>query len=68
MDFVERLIEKYRLPTQLKTLDIGCGTGEFVAKCFGCGFDAYGVDISQFCVEAAIQRWNIPDRVFCIKM
>ena len=67
IDFAKRLIEKYRLPTQLRTLDIGSGTGEFVAKCLGCEYDAYGVDISQFCVEAAIQRWDIPGRVFCIK-
>ena len=41
--------------TQAKVLDLGCGIGRHVIYCHDMGLDAYGVDLSQYAVDRAVE-------------
>ena len=45
---VEYLIDRENLNKNLKILELGCGRGDFINEFQKKGFDAYGVDISNF--------------------
>ncbi len=58
---------KYLKPLQkekerLKIIDFGCGTGSFTGKFLNCGFELYGVDISEKCISYARKKY--PDISF----
>lgn len=40
-------IERLDLETKIKTMDIGCGTGQLVVDLLNKGFEAYGIDIAD---------------------
>lgn len=56
LDLVRRYCEKGRL------LDIGCALGIYTKAFLDAGFDAYGVDISEFAISEAQKRLPV-DRV-----
>jgi 2-polyprenyl-3-methyl-5-hydroxy-6-metoxy-1,4-benzoquinol methylase len=42
-----------------RLLDVGCGTGAFVAAALQKGFDAYGIDLSARAIEAGRRHFGI---------
>jgi SAM-dependent methyltransferase len=50
-------LEKYRSPGNL--LDVGCGTGEYLAAAQEKGWRSYGVDVSPFAVRTANSRKGV---------
>jgi len=50
--FVENISSKF-LKSGMKTLDVGCGTGELVFSLLREGFDAYGLDFAPSMIEKA---------------
>lgn len=51
--YIERMIERQRLPRGARILDVGCGPGELLLRLRQDGYDALGVDISQGMVDEA---------------
>jgi len=49
-------IKKYKHSGKL--LDIGCATGLFMLRAEAVGFDVYGVDVSEYAVSIARQRFG----------
>jgi 2-polyprenyl-3-methyl-5-hydroxy-6-metoxy-1,4-benzoquinol methylase len=76
IDFREgiKLIESFKHPSRL--LDIGCGMGIFLAMARERGWEVSGVDISDYAIKFAMERFgidcfagylkdaNLPDRYF----
>ena len=46
-------IEKLDLKPKMKTMDIGCGTGQLVIDLLHRGFEAYGIDIADKMIQEA---------------
>ena len=64
-DFVEFCSKN--LPSNSKTLDIGCGTGDLVLSLLQNGFDAYGIDFSSEMIKTAknsAQNLSLPSEHF----
>lgn len=45
-----------KLETGERVLDIGCGTGRLMAEWMRLGFDAWGVDISELCLDDEVAK------------
>jgi SAM-dependent methyltransferase len=52
-----RVLAKHRPPGRL--LDVGCATGEFLARARELGWDAYGIDLSKSAVQYAREHWHL---------
>ncbi len=46
-------IEKLNLKLKVKTMDIGCGTGQLVVDLLQRGFEAYGIDVAEKMIQEA---------------
>ncbi len=46
-------IEKLDLKPKMKTMDIGCGTGQLVVDLLYKGFEAYGIDVADKMIQEA---------------
>jgi ubiquinone/menaquinone biosynthesis C-methylase UbiE len=46
-------------------LDIGCGTGEYLASIDGKGVDLWGIDISKIATDHAREKVAMPEQIIC---
>lgn len=56
------VLNEFRAAGARRILDVGCGTGVFVEKALGAGFDAHGIDAAPAMVAQAERRLG-PGRV-----
>lgn len=52
-----RVLMRHRAPGRL--LDVGCATGEFLARARELGWEPYGVDLSEHAVRYAREHWRL---------
>ncbi len=57
-------IKQYKFPPA-KVLDVGCSFGGFVKTLLENGYDAQGIDISDFAIKEAKKNVILKNRVYC---
>ncbi|MCS7204628.1 MAG: class I SAM-dependent methyltransferase [Leptospiraceae bacterium] len=58
-----KTIKKYK-PPPLRFLDVGCGFGGFVLTALRMGYDAEGIDVSEYAVEEAKKNQDLKNRIY----
>jgi SAM-dependent methyltransferase len=65
VDYALNMVTRYC--NRVRLLDVGCALGIYTQAFLNAGFDAYGVDISEFAVQEAGKR-NSPERIKCCNL